>query len=414
MLRALSSSTFRRLYLAQIVALLGTGLSTVALGLLAFDLAGAHAGQVLGTALAIKMVAYVFVAPIATALVARLPRKAVLVASDVVRLIVAACLPLVTDVWQVYLLVFLLQAASATFTPTFQAVLPDALPDEDDYTAALSLSRLADDLEQVVSPMVAAALLVVVSSSTLFLGTAVGFAASALLVASVLMPRQVPEASSAGEGLWRRVGGGTILFLETPALRPVLAINLVVATAGAFVIVQTVVVARSVFGLPESAVAWLLGANGLGSMVASLLLPGLLRRVRERAVMMAGAVSIAVATAVIPVALSLGSGLGPVLICALWVLIGLAWAAAETPMARVIRRSVDRRDLTAAFAAQFSLSHACWLITYPLVGWLGSVTLGGTAMLLAVVAAAATLTAHVTWPRQLEAPRPDASDEVRA
>jgi putative exporter of polyketide antibiotics len=45
--------------LPQVVALTGTGLATVALALLAFDLAGEAAGAVLGTALAIKMIAYV-------------------------------------------------------------------------------------------------------------------------------------------------------------------------------------------------------------------------------------------------------------------------------------------------------------------------------------------------------------------
>ena len=47
------------------IALIGTGLATVALGLLAFDLAGDNAGMVLGKALAIKMIAYVGVAPVA-------------------------------------------------------------------------------------------------------------------------------------------------------------------------------------------------------------------------------------------------------------------------------------------------------------------------------------------------------------
>ena len=52
------------------------------------------------------------------------------------------------------LLVFL---PAAAFTPTFQATIPDVLPDEKDYTRALSLSRLAYDLESLVSPMLAAA-----------------------------------------------------------------------------------------------------------------------------------------------------------------------------------------------------------------------------------------------------------------
>ena len=69
---------YRRLFSAQIIALFGTGLATVALGLLAYDLAGPAAGAVLGTALTIKMVLYVVIAPLAAEYVDRLPRRAFL------------------------------------------------------------------------------------------------------------------------------------------------------------------------------------------------------------------------------------------------------------------------------------------------------------------------------------------------
>ena len=81
----LANRVYRHLFLAQVIALVGTGLATVALGLLAYDLAGGNAGAVLGTALAIKMVAYILVAPIAGAFADRVPRKALLVALDLVR-----------------------------------------------------------------------------------------------------------------------------------------------------------------------------------------------------------------------------------------------------------------------------------------------------------------------------------------
>lgn len=43
MLDILSHRTYRHLFAAQVIALIGTGLATVALGLLAFDLAGDNA-----------------------------------------------------------------------------------------------------------------------------------------------------------------------------------------------------------------------------------------------------------------------------------------------------------------------------------------------------------------------------------
>ncbi|WP_449386117.1 MFS transporter [Cellulomonas soli] len=416
MIRALSHPVYRRLFVAQVVALAGTGLATVALGLLAYDLAGPRAGAVLGTALAIKMVAYVVVAPLAAAVVARLPRRRVLVGADVLRCAVAAALPFVGAVWQVYLLIFVLQAASATFTPTFQSVIPDVLPDEDDYTAALSLSRLAYDLESVLSPVLAAALLLVVPFTSLFAGTSVGFAASALLVLTVTIPRTgsagVPDSSDAsgtaagddetGEDgpFAARVRRGASVLVRTPALRPVLALNLAVAAAGAFVIVQSVVIVRDTFGQGDGTVALVLAANGAGSMLGAFALPRLLRRVDERRVMLTGAALLTGATALVPLALRVADPrAGLVAIGALWVVVGLGWAAAETPVGRLIRRSVPGRDLPAAFAGQFSLSHACWLVTYPVAGWLGAVGLARAALVLAVVAAGASVAAAALWPR---------------
>ena len=128
MLTILTNRTYRHLLAAQIIALIGTGLATVALGLLAYDIAGGNAGAVLGTALAIKMVAYIGVAPIVGAFADRLPRRAFLVSMDLIRAAVALSLPFVDQIWQIYVLIFVLQSASAAFTPTFQATIPDVLP----------------------------------------------------------------------------------------------------------------------------------------------------------------------------------------------------------------------------------------------------------------------------------------------
>jgi predicted MFS family arabinose efflux permease len=401
MLRVLAHPVYRRLFTAQVVALVGTGLATVALGLVAYDLNPAAAGGVLGTALAIKMVAYVVVAPLAAAAVARLPRKWVLIGADALRLVVAAALPFVGEVWQVYVLIFVMQAASATFTPTFQSVIPDVLKREDDYTVALSLSRLAYDLESILSPVLAAALLLLVPSSALFFGTAIGFAGSALLVAATVLPRRGGEDAEERPQLpfGSRARRGAELFVRTGALRPVLLLNLAVAAAGAFVLVQTVVIVRTTFGQSEDVVPLLLAANGLGSIAAAIALPRVLRRVPERQVMLTGGIALTTAVGLAPVALGIGRPVwGLVTVGLLWFLVGLGWSTVETPVGRIIRRNVPPADLPDAFAAQFSLSHACWLITYPLAGWLGTAGLSTTALVLTGLAGAATLAAARLWP----------------
>ena len=72
------------------------------------------------------------------------------------------------QIWQVYLLVFLLNACSAAFTPTFQSVVPDVVPDDKQYTRAVAYSRLAYDIENLASPTLAAAMLLFLSYDALF------------------------------------------------------------------------------------------------------------------------------------------------------------------------------------------------------------------------------------------------------
>lgn len=82
-----------------------------------------------------------------------------------------------------------MQLASAASTPTFQATSPEILPDEEEYTNALSLLRLACDPESLLSPMLAALLLTVISFHWLFADKSVGFVVSALLVITSALPR---------------------------------------------------------------------------------------------------------------------------------------------------------------------------------------------------------------------------------
>ncbi|MBN9051019.1 MAG: MFS transporter [Rhizobiales bacterium] len=390
MLQVLANRTYRHLYLAQIIALVGTGLATVALGLLAYELAGANAGAVLGTALAIKMIAYVGVAPVAAAFAERLPRRAMLVTLDMIRAAVAILLPFVTEVWQVYVLIFVLQSASAGFTPTFQATIPDVLPEEKDYTRALSLSRMAYDLESVVSPMLAAALLTIISFHVLFAGTVIGFLCSAALVLTVQLPS--PKASEA-RGIYDRTTRGMRIYLATPRLRGLLALNLAIASASAMVIVNTVVIVQSIYGLSEADTAVALGVFGGGSMIAAFVLPKLLETVPDRSAMLTGAT-------VLIVGLFAGTLLPayPMLL-SLWFVFGVGLSLAQTPSGRLLRRSSHPEDRPSLFAAQFALSHACWLLTYPLAGWIGAKAgMTATFAALGTIAAAAVITALYIWP----------------
>lgn len=390
MLSPLSDPIYRRLFAAQVVALLGTGLATIALALLAYDLAGRDAGAVLGTALALKMVAYVGVAPVVGGFAHRLPRRAVLVALDLTRASFVAALPFVTEVWHIYALIFLLNACSAGFTPTFQATIPDVLPDEARYTRALSLSRLAYDLENLLSPTLAAGALLIVTYDGLFAANAAAFVVSAMLVLSTRLPS--PRPSERAGGVLANVTFGTRAFLRTPRLRALLALYAAVAAAGAMVIVNTVVYVRDRLGGGETETAIAFAAAGAGSMLVALSLPRLLDRTPDRPFLLMGGALMAAGLGLG----ALGPGFAPLL--AVWLVLGAGSSLVQTPAGRLVRRSCAESDRPALFSAQFALSHACWLVAYPLAGELGSVVgLNAAFVVLAAIAAGATGLAALLW-----------------
>ncbi|MEO9515866.1 MAG: MFS transporter [Paracoccaceae bacterium] len=387
----MANPIYRRLLLAQIFSVLGSGLTTIALGLLAFQLSGDDAGAVLGTALALKMVAYVGLAPIAAAISERLPRRPFLISLDLARAGMVLFLPFVTEIWQIYLLVFGFQAFSAAFTPTFQATIPDILEDEADYTQALSYSRLTYDLESLVSPLIAGLALAVFTFHALFVGTAIGFLVSAALVFSVVLPLRNTAAVQAP--FRKRVTRGIWIYLATPRLRGLLALYVTVAAGTAMVIVNTVVRVKSDLGLGDEMVALHFAASGIGSMVVALLLPKLLNRHAPRPIMFIGA-------AIVTVSLMLAAfAPGVVVGLAIWAALGAGTSFIQTSAGLLITRSCHAEDRPSVFAAQFALSHSTWLLAYPLAGTLGAnAGLPITFLVMALISGITSLIAHRLWP----------------
>src|SRR3546814_3200567 len=98
-----------------------------------------------------------------------------------------------------------------------------------------------------------------------------------------------------------------------------------------------------------------------------------------------------------------------------WSVVGIGYSMSMTPSGRLLRRSAHAEDRPALFAAQFALSHVCWLVAYPMVGQIGAragmpAAFGGMAV-LAVIGAVAAL---VLWPAHDPDEVPHGYDDLRA
>ena len=383
---------FRTLFAAQVLSLMAIGLMTVGMSLAAYRIGGAAAaGQILGFLLAVKMVAYVGVAPLAQALFAGLGRKRTMMGLDLTRMALLLPMAFATETWHIAALALAFFAVSAAFTPLFQSVIPDVLPQDRTYSRALVWSRVAYTLESVLSPMVAALMLQIMAAELLFWVAAVAFGGSLCALAATRFPQEAPD--QRGRAFLARAVTGLYIYRKTPRLRGLFLMNLALSLSMAWVLVNSVGLAGARLGDAERHFPILMAFYGLGAAIGAGLVPRLVELLDARRTMAAGAMLHALPGLGLLLPQVYASYLG------LWAAFGLAASLVLTPGGLVIARSARAADRPAVFAAQFSLSHAGWLVAYPLAGklaaWIGLET---ALAVLSVLTVATALVALRVWP----------------
>lgn len=204
---ALRNGRFARLYAAQTVSQIGDAFTWVALALLAFELARENAAVVLGTALTLRVTAFVLLSPLAGVLADRLERRAILMGTHFGRAFVIGLMPLVTEVWQLYGLMFALNALTAFFTPTNQATVP-LVVGRDDAGKAFALSSATTELLGIIGPGLAGVLAALVGGRTLFVFDAASFALAGLLILT-LPSLKAAQGAGIQASTWRDIRDGT-------------------------------------------------------------------------------------------------------------------------------------------------------------------------------------------------------------
>ncbi|RXJ69754.1 MFS transporter [Halarcobacter ebronensis] len=383
--------TFIKLFIAQIISLVGTGITTIALTLLTWQLAKDNAGVVLGVALALKMIAYVFFSPIVSTFANKISRRKWLLSLDLIRAFIILYFPFITDIWEIYILIFLINLASAGFTPIFQATIADIVKEEEEYKKALSYSRLAYDLEQLLSPLLATFLLGLFSFHYLFVLDSISFFISSTLIFFTVLPKI--NYIKTEDAYIKRLKFGISSYLKTPRLKALFFMYIIVALTSSMIITNSVVFVKDVFNKSDSNTALAFAVAGLGSMLIALLLPKVLQKFSLREVVLSGSIVLIIGQFI---AYFNNTWITFLLI---WFIFGAGLSIIQVPAGLLIRLSCNPQDSVDYFSANFSLSHFCWMIAYPLTGFLGKyVGLNSTFLVLAIISLIALLLAFISYP----------------
>jgi NRE family putative nickel resistance protein-like MFS transporter len=392
---------FRLLFGAQIISLLGSGVTTVGLALFAYKLTGGvSATAVIGNALTLRILAFLLFSQPAGVIADRASRKKILIAADLIRFALLAIFPFITAVWQVYSLIFAINAVTAFFAPTVESSIPEVVGDEH-YVKALSLSRVATDVEAVAAPALAGLLVALLGLRWVFWFDAFTYLVSALLVAFTAMPyirRALPPISA--RNFLTELTTGTRILLREPSLRQALTLSIAEATAGAAAIVATISYVRDVLARGETTFAFVMAGVGLGSSLTAILLGRVTGRyekgARDRSVLHGRRHKWA-SRALLVGGLVLSLVLFPdilkpslILFGFLWMLNGAGQALIAIPSSTLLAEHASEGERGRAYAAHFALTHFFWLLSYPAIGhasvrWGSPSTLTGAGVVCLIV-----------------------------
>jgi MFS transporter, NRE family, putaive nickel resistance protein len=306
---------------------------------------------------------------------------------------------------QLYVAMLAMNALTAFFTPTYQASVP-AVTTRAEYPRAIALSGATFELLGVLGPGLAGGLAFAFGGRALFWVAAATLGLSAALVlglrqrldvatpepAAVAAPHPTSDdapgsadAATPAGGSWRDLAEGTVRLWRDPLVRYGLSLELVASVAGAWILVNSVVLVKGGLGLDDLAYGWVMAGFGAGATVAALALGVLDARVPRTTFLGLGALVISLA--VLPADLV---GIAP--LAALWFVAGIGTNWVNLPMLTLLAERTPHRLQGRVYGAHFAWSHLWWLAAYPIAGWLGTVfvghsfVVGGTISLALLVA----------------------------
>jgi NRE family putative nickel resistance protein-like MFS transporter len=367
--KALQEKLFARLYFAQAVSLLGDAVTWLGIALLAFEFGGNHSARILSVALTLRVTAYILFGPYAGVLADRIDRKKILYTTHFIRMAIVATLPFVQTLWQLYILIFLLNIFHAFFTPAFKSAIPQVISKRENYTNAIVLSNGTWQLLGMLGPGLAGGLAVFMGARQVFFFDAVTFVVAAFLILAIpgkLIAADKKLSSSASQiSVWKDISKGTRLLFESRPIRFAVMIEMIIAIAGAQIFVNTVGLVKGSMGLNDQYYGWIMMAFGIGATLAAFSSNSIDRSRNKRFLLL-------LAATLIISAISFANFVPYPVLMFLWILAGLGQGFTYLPSQIMVAENIPIGEQGRVYGAHFAWVHLFWGFGYLLAGFTGS------------------------------------------
>src|SRR4051812_47777052 len=260
-----TASGFRLLFFATLGSSLGTLLATVALVVDVKD--RTDSGPWVGALMFVEFLPAVAVGLFFGPYLDRLPRRGVMIVSDLVRVAVFCTLPFADSATKIVALAGVAGFTTGFFRPAVYAGLPN-LVREDELARANSLLQTSENVSWTIAPIIGGALVAVSSPDTAYWVNAATFLVSALLI--VRIPREkLQGALATSRGYLRDLGEGFSRVVRTRPLLTVLIVWTIALVGAAASNTAQVFLAKDTFSAGDFGYGLIFGCIGLGLAIGS-------------------------------------------------------------------------------------------------------------------------------------------------
>ncbi|MGV2885734.1 MFS transporter [Paenibacillus taichungensis] len=208
-------------------------------------------------------------------LIDRYDQRQLMIGADMLRALLVVMLPLMSNLWMMYAVMFLISMSSSIFVPSSQVYITRLVPAER-RKRFNSLQALISSGAFITGPAVAGVMLIYLSPAAAIYANAASFAASALIL--MFLPKLGIGEQNIGTGSrltpqmiaqdWRAVMSFSRKSGYVVSIYTLFQIILVV---GMSLDAQEVVFIRQVMNLPESQYGALMSITGIGYLAGSML-----------------------------------------------------------------------------------------------------------------------------------------------
>jgi MFS family permease len=264
---------YRNLWIGQVVSEVGDHFNNIAVFSLAVG--ATHSGLVVSGVMLARAVPAMLIGPAAGVVLDRLNRKHVMIASDVIRAVVAALFILTInrhDTWLLYLLSGLLMLCSPFFSAGRSAILPSIATREQLHTAN-SLTQTTGWTTLTLGTFLGGASVASLGYHWAFFANAMSFVISAICISRLFLPgRGFKPARGAHAGThsvrpWHEYKEGLRYMRSVPLILGLLLINIGWATGGGAAQILFSVFGEIVFDRGPAGLGIVWGFAGVGLLI---------------------------------------------------------------------------------------------------------------------------------------------------